>query len=258
VATGINSTYNNTWDSGDILVGVLRDDQSWGFAQINGAIGNDTVTAYNGTYYSTSNNALSGAASYGSYAIGMSFRYNLNMIAPGDQFNFQAQYASGLDGLLLSSGGLSNLSDSSNQRFLGGVERKDSNLVPTTVNASGQITSYGLETGWSIQGMFTHYWAPSWRSNFMLGYAEINPPTASPNNGAATAGLNTQWGRGDAFAAAANLIWSPVKNFDIGLEAEYLHLTSKIQNPSSAFVSAGMPGLTQDGFNTHLRLERTF
>ena len=258
VATAINSTYNNTWDSGYILVGNIRDDQSWGFAQINGAIGNDTVAAYNGSYYPTSNNALSGSASYGSYAIGGAFRINLPMIAPGDQFNFQAQYASGLDGLLLSSGGLSNLSDAANQRFLGGVLRKDSNLVPTMVNASGQITSYGLETGWSIEGMFTHYWTPSWRSNFMLGYAEFNPPTASSNNAAPTAGLNTQWGQGDVFAAAANIIWSPVKNFDIGLETEYLHLTSKLQNPSAAFVSAGMPGLTEDGFNTHLRLERTF
>lgn len=126
------------------------------------------------------------------------------------------------------------------------------------VNATGQITAYGLETGWSIQGMFTHYWTPSWRSNFMLGYAEFNPPAASSWNGGQNAGLNTQWGQGDVFAAAANIIWSPVKNFDIGLETEYLHLTSKIQNPSSNFVSAGLPGLTEDGFNTHLRLERTF
>ena len=91
-----------------------------------------------------------------------------------------------------------------------------------------------------------------WRSNFAVGYAEVTPPTANSNCSAASfladtcSALNTQWGRGDLLQLAANLIWSPTKNFDIGLDVEYLHLDSTLQNPSASYIAAGKPGLHPD------------
>ena len=185
--------------------------------------------------------------------------------AGGDTFHFQAQYAQGFDGLLLSTGGLSNLSDASNKRLLGGVIRAD---FESRADAGQRERRGRPPTGGPMAGActacITHYWSPNWRSNLRwdMPRSPRRRRIASTLTVAGVctrnAGLNTQWGRGESLQAAANLIWSPVKNFDIGLEAEYLHLTSKLQNPSAAFVAAGAPGLTEDGFNTHLRLERTF
>ncbi|HWG07141.1 MAG TPA: hypothetical protein VG271_19225 [Beijerinckiaceae bacterium] len=59
-------------------------------------------------------------------------------------------------------------------------------------------------------------------------------------------------------ALAGNIIWSPTQNFNIGFEAEYLHLSSVPQNPSTTFVAAGSPGLMESAVIYHLRLERQF
>jgi hypothetical protein len=248
-------TYVNHFDTGYVLVGNVRDDQSWGFVQLAGLVTNDSVTN-NGTSLVTSNNTLTGPVKYGAYGFIGSFRINLPMIAAGDQLNFQFGYGHGFIGAVLSQGGLSDISDASNKRGLGGVIRADANLVPTSVTTGGLVNSYGLTNAWGLDALFTHYWAPDWRTNAALEYAQITPPTAGANG--TGAGLNTQWGRGNLFVAVANLIWSPTKNFDIGIEAEYLNLTSKLQNPSAAFLTAGQPGLKEDGFVYHLRLERQF
>jgi hypothetical protein len=96
-----------------------------------------------------------------------------------------------------------------------------------------------------------------------VGYLDITPPTANCSTVSAgvcvqNGGLNTQWGEGKLFQLAGNIIWSPVKNFNIGFEAEYLHLNSTLQNPNSTFVKAGEPGLSENAVIYHLRLERQF
>ncbi len=174
------------------------------------------------------------------------------MIAPGDDFHFQAGYGDGFIGAVESTGGLSDLSNSSNKRAMGGVIRADSNLVPTVVSATGAINAYGETDAWGIYGIFTHYWTPDWRSNLAIGYIDITPPTANCSTLTAAGvcvqngGLNTQWGEGKLLQVAGNIIWSPVKNFNIGFDVEYLHLTSVLQNPSTAFVAAGEPGLDRE------------
>ncbi len=185
------------------------------------------------------------------------------MIAPGDEFHMEGTVSHGFIGGTESTGGLSDLSDSSNKRVNGGVIRSDSNLVPTVVSATGAIDQYGETNSWGIYGIFTHYWTPQWRSNLAVGYLDISPPTANCSTLAAgvcvqNGGLNTQWGEGKLLQVAGNIIWSPTQNFNIGFEAEYLHLNSVLQNPSTAFVAAGEPGLTSSGVIYHLRLERQF
>ena len=207
---------------------------------------NDSL-AYNGTAYSLANNLLLGPKTLGAWGFIGSFRVNLPMIAPGDQVNFQYGYGHGFIGAVLSTGGLSDLSNSSNKRGLGGVIRTDADIVPTSAGG----TSVGLTDAWGVDLMYTHYWTPSWRSNATVQYAEITPPSLN-------ASAPTFWGQGKLFVTSANLIWAPIKNFNIGIEAEYLNLTSKLQNPSVAFVNAGEPGLKSDGFVYHLRLERQF
>jgi hypothetical protein len=57
---------------------------------------------------------------------------------------------------------------------------------------------------------------------------------------------------------AASLIYSPLRDFDIGVEVEYGRLKSAIQNPTADFVKAGMPGLMESNLSTKLRVERSF
>jgi hypothetical protein len=261
VPTAANSTYVNRFDTGYDLVGNVREDQKWGYFQLSGAIGNNTTS----TQPSANYNPKFGPHKYGAYVVGLSFRYNLPFIAPGDQFNFQTEFGHGMDGLVLSTGGLSDVSNSSNKRFLGGVVRADSNLTPTSVDAGGTPLAYGQEDAWAVFGLFTHYWSPTWRSNVGGGYAQFTPPAARANltgcifaTGAGCKGLNTQWGRGKIAQIAGNLVWSPTKDFDMGFELEYLHLASTLQNPSAAFIAAHEPGLIEDGVGAKLRLQRTF
>ena len=94
----------------------------------------------------------------------------------------------------------------------------------------------------------THFWAANWRSNFDAGYVEISPPTSTL----------TQWGKGREFVATGSLIFSPAKDFDIGVELQYVNLKSNIQNASAAFLAAGSPGIRESGWSSKLRVERAF
>ena len=174
------------------------------------------------------------------------------MIAAGDQVWFTANYASGALGGLLSDGGLSALASSSAKRLNGGVIRQDTNLV--SVSGAGTTASpyvFKSTTGWNFAMAATHYWAAQWRSNFSAGYVEINPPTST------TVGA---WGKGKLMEVAGSIIYSPAKDFDIGLEVQYANLKSSLQNltPASAFVVAGSPGLSVSNYTTKLRVERAF
>jgi hypothetical protein len=278
VPVSSNSLYLNQWDTGYELVGNIRYDASWGYIQLAGLAGNDSAgcvssaTSPTGQTCNTTYNALLGPTKYGEFGFMGSFGVKLPMIAPGDEFHAQVGYGSGFIGATESPGSFNDLSDASNKRVLGGVVRSDSNLVPTIVSSGGTIDQYGLTKSWGVYGIFTHYWTPNWRSNVAMGYWEVNPPTANCTAtagltaltgtacgaGFASTGLNTQWGRGNVLQLSGNIIWSPVKNFDIGLDVEYLRINSVLQNPNSTFVAAGSPGLTEDGLIYHLRVERTF
>jgi hypothetical protein len=272
--------YNDSWDTGYELVGNVRYDASWGYIQLAGLTGNDAAGCFSvATTVSPTGqecagyNALLGSTKYGEYGFMGSFGVKLPMIAPGDEFHFQVGYGNGFIGAVESPGSFNDLSDASNKRVMGGVVRSDSNLVPTVLTTGGVAARLGLTTSYGLYGIFTHYWTPNWRSNVAMGYWEVDPPTANCSYGAAatptittgaactanaSTGLNTQWGDGHVFQLSGNIIWSPTKNFDIGLDVEYLRMSSVLQNPTATFVAAGEPGLTEDGLIYHLRFERTF
>jgi hypothetical protein len=250
-----NVTYANRFASCYMLVGNIRYDAKWGFFQLMGAVTENSINAVTLGGGSTTGNSfyspLDGAKNFGAFAAGFGLRYNLSFIAPGDQFHFQAAYEKGIANLIHSGGSLNTGSDSNGSfRWLGGVETYVNNIVATSA-AGATVTSVGQTSGWQVDGVFTHYWSPTWRANAQAGYEEIYVPTA-----AASAGV--QIGGAKMFDAGANLIWSPTKNFDIGVEIDYMHLKNSIQNPTVAFVRAGEPGLAPSNWMSTLRLERQF
>jgi Porin subfamily len=245
--------YSNNALSGVVLVGHLRDTQNWGFVQVAGAVTNNTI---NGTTLTSAYNPLQDPKGYTGWATGFSTLNYLPFIAPGDQLNIQAQFETGLLGLIRSPGGLNDGTDATMKRYLGGVIEVPQDIIPTTVTSSGAVTGVEQSSGFSAMAMYTHYWAPRWRTYADAGYYEIFMPRAQSNGSGA--GLNTQEGNGNAFAGGADLIWSPVRNFDIGAEFAYLRMQERVQNPDAAYIAAGEPGRDESGFAGVFRIQRTF
>ena len=275
VQTSLLDTYNNAWNTGYNWVSTLTYEQKWGHVALSGALGDNSLG--HGTIPGTlvdagSNNPQSGSVTYGAWAIGPEIDIFFPQFAPGDEFYANFSYSVGLLGEVSGTGFNALTGDSPNRKVLGGVIREDSNFTPTSVDANGNITGVGQNAGWEINSSYTHYWTPQWRSNLGVSYLQINPPTANANVGAGCytaiavggtepttcAGLNTQWGKGTLFAVQLNLIWSPVKNFDIGIEGEWGEMRNTLQNPNANFVAAGEPGLNESNWLTMLRLQRGF
>ena len=115
--------------------------------------------------------------------------------------------------------------------------------------------------GWNVAMAATHYWTPQLRSNLTAGYVRLNPPTVS---GALTTASPFQWGRSSVYEVAASLVYSPAKDFDIGLEVQYLNYKTTIQNLALSTGTFGIgvgqtaQGLSGSNISTKLRIERQF
>jgi len=239
------STAYDQLQTAALIVANVRMDQAWGWAAVHGAIGDNSIA--NTTINSS---AAPGQTTYGAYAVGVTSSFKLPMIAAGDQIWVGANYAKGMLGMLLSSGGLSNMATASNHRLLGGVVRVDNNLVQTGgAGTAASVATFDSTTGWNLNAAFTHYWAAQWRSNFSAGYVSLSTPTST---------VASTWGSAKMWEVTGGVIYSPVKDLDIGLEVQYANLKNTMQNPAAAFVAAGQPGLSVNNITTKLRVERSF
>jgi len=241
------------------VVGNVRLDQSWGFAAVHAMYGQNQANTIAGNLNQSATTGMSlpgtaggtvdGYKSFGAYAVGATVSFKLPMIAAGDQVWFGANYADGMLGAILGASGMSNYSTAAQHRMLGGVTRVDQNLAITSL--TGAVAQVSNVKGWNVNMAATHYWSSQWRSNLIAGYVEFNPPT---NTNAAS----PSWGKGQLAVVGASLIFSPVANFDIGLEVQYANLKNRLQNPTVAFVAAGSPGLNENNVTTKFRVERSF
>jgi len=274
---GYAAQYRDTASTSALIVGNVRLDQSWGFAAVHGMVGNNGVqknwvnhtwvapalssdgaqvlggygyvAPFSGFNAPASSSAIStGVETKSGWALGATVNIKLPMIAAGDQMWVSANYADGQLGALMSSGGLNAVASASAKRIMGGLVRIDNNLQVTSA------TTFDSVKGWNVNAAFTHYWTTNWRSNFSAGYVEINPPTVKD----ASAGI--QWGKGQLQLYTAGLIYSPVNNFDMGLEFQYTSLKNQVQNWTA--VSGGtipaLEGLKVNNYTTKFRVERTF
>ncbi len=267
---GNDQTSIQRLDTNNAIVANVRLDQAWGFAAVHGVVGKHTVsnavipgasssaTAPQLTY--TASGTVTGAtnanpASKSGYGVGATVSFNLDMITKGDKIWLTTNYENGWYGAVASSGSLTSPSDgSSGGRTLGGVVRKDANVVYLGTAAAG----YDTTTGWNVGGQYLHNWTSNLRSMFTAAYMQFDPPTQ-----AQTAAI--AWGKGSFTETRASLIYSPVKDMDIGLEFQYLHNNNKLQNTATdvttgnaAWKAAGYNGLNNSNFSTKLRVERSF
>jgi hypothetical protein len=227
------------------FVGALRYDGAWGSAQLMGAVHEintgkfTTIPVAGGAGIGNVVFAPGGVAAvnrvpdttYG-WAVGGGVKVNLPQLAPGDQVWLQGAYGQGAGAY-------------TNTWGPGGVDTLSANLDGTFgVNqVDAAVTSRGtleLTETWSVYGAFLHYWNPEWRSAGFAGYGQTNYDARLRNANFGPAGItlpanaalpavipatlaatNATLRSFDTLYAGGNLIWSPVRDLDIGVEVIY-------------------------------------
>ncbi|CAM2833453.1 hypothetical protein JHFBIEKO_5598 [Methylobacterium mesophilicum] len=237
------------------FVGALRLDQAWGSAQVSAAVHELNVgNLANGTNGTQAGGVGSGPFasiphtnnSYG-YAVQGGVKINTPFIAPGDAFYLQGAYGSGAQlytGYSSFSGSYSqNAATIQGQKF--NQFFNDATINPIT----GQMER---SQSFTVVGSYLHYWTPEWRSAVFASYGEMDfSQKARASQGAVYSLVNSLGGAGGYGAnavgtpgtrffnlsealrdtyqivAGASLIWSPVKDLDIGVEGYYTQIGVK-------------------------------
>lgn len=250
------------------IVGNIRVDQSWGAAQISAAahqvdsslFAASALTAGGSTTYSTP--ALS-SNSYG-FAVQGGLQLNVPYLAPGDKLWLQAAYEKGAFGYIAGNN-LSNSYGAVNQnRYMGsGITPMDYsygwNPQPGSDCVFTGSGSCEQQSGWDITGAFKHYWISTLSSALFGSYLQVNySNNALAGFGGAVGVSNLKESR-----IGTNLVWTPVKNFDIGTEFDWVHLDQSRPAglaSNSVLNAAGLPSFQSNSneFEGRIRVQRAF
>ena len=255
------------------IVANLRVDQPWGSAQLSGAIHRVGVGEYG-----TANlvglpvNTLYNKSDSLGFAVQGGVKFNLPMLAPGDNLWLQATYAKGAVGY----------ANGNNLAFVNGVYTSTNYGVGIARVSSGNgwnmvtdgdcVFTYAgtcdKSTAFAILGSFTHYWTPSVKSWLNATYYQVkysdnstNPiPTAlAAGQTAFLAGVTNY----REFDLVAGLGWNPVRGFEIGAEVTWMH--GIVSRPvglatDATLLAAGLPAFkaSENLFRGRLRMIRAF
>ncbi|KMO41233.1 porin [Methylobacterium tarhaniae] len=218
------------------FVGVLRYDAAWGSAQLSAAVhelnaGNaSSVLTFGGAPIAAGSVVTPRVSTEYGWAVQGGVKFNLPFIAPGDALYLQGSYG---EGAQLYTGyssyiGSYTASAGNTQGAPFATYFTDAAINPVT----GKME---LSTSWTVVGSYLHYWTPEWRSAIIGSYGEMNfgktsrnllgnlnfnglgNPINSPGNFLFSAALRDT----SQIVAGASLIWSPVKDLDIGVEGLY-------------------------------------
>ena len=232
------------------VIGNLRVDQAWGAAQLMAAYTpNSMLTSQAGNPNPTIKVSKAG------WAVGGGLMINLPMLAKGDRLYLMAAYA---DGAIDFTHSRYPNGNTSHGRLMGGMRVQYSNLV--LYSPAANVVSSASSKSFSIAAIFRHYWTPTLRSSFAVSYLDVKAPgVQSIQNWYTAGGIKGT----TAYAVGANLVWSPTRGFDIGLELAYRKVNNKLTAVGPVWGSAGAPntiGVKQnpDMFFGRIRVQRTF
>jgi hypothetical protein len=213
------------------VVAALRVDQSWGSAQLMGAlhqvragtVGLGSVLGYNKT----------------GYAIGAGVKINLPALAAGSNFMIEAVYAQGALHYLNARGTISARAGVAGSFGLAAIDSYDDRIVRVDGFTRAQLTK-----GFSVVASLQHFWTPQVRQSLFGSYMSID-------YGAQGGLLATRLRDITEYRIGTNIIWSPVSGLDIGVEVLY------------ANVEGGRRGLgdtkfRDDAWQARLRIQRDF
>jgi hypothetical protein len=235
------------WQSPDV-VGNLRIEQSWGGAQVMGAL-HEVNPGYYGML------PVSGHAgdSWG-WAVGAGVRFNTPFVSQGDWFQSQVNVTEGaLRYLSFFNEGNYAKVDGSTEGY--GVM---SDCILGGTIAAGTATGCTLTSAWSVNASYEHYWTPQWHQSFVGSYMAVNYDSAanaqlcalaglgagSGSTAVATPGCNNNW---STWGVGSRLQWDVTKTFYLGVEVLYDHLNSAA-TPTGALPAVA--ALTNSGATT--------
>lgn len=259
------------------IVGAFRIDQPWGGAQISAAAHqlrssiytrNATVaTPVTGVPLGTAIPAVS-QEDYG-YAAQLGLQFNLDKFAPeffpeGDKLWIQGTYARGAVGYLMGNNLSFNGGPVNGNAFYGygnGGVKASNGWEFTSFDCIWTAGAHcDKSTGWAALAAFKHYWTPTLSSGLYGSVLELYySPSAIADFGGGVGAVNTT-----EYRIGSNLVWTPIKNFDLGGELMYLrdnhHSRPVGLAPDIALWSVGLPSwkganATVEG---RLRLQRSF
>jgi hypothetical protein len=235
----INSATPGGFEYPDVVANV-RLDQAWGSAQLSGALhDNSVVNSFVPFGAPVGAAAINGDDEIG-WAVQAGVMFKLPFIAPGDQLWLNAAYSEG-------AGGYNGLPSSATFTRFTEVRAPISDVFVDQFGGVQQTEVF------SVSGKFLHYWLPNLRSNFFGGYAKVDfngaasafvCPTSLGLTAAACATDASRVGVGfnsvDIVELGANVIWTPVKQLDIGVEAVYRSFST--DNPVAVPFAGGTFG----------------
>jgi hypothetical protein len=257
------------------FVGTLRVDQAWGSAQLSAAMHQVRVGGFatpfavgvapipGVTTFLNENAALD--SEYG-WAVQGGVKLNLPFIAAGDNLYLQAAYAEG--GLDYTISGTWAFGSATGAAGFGGAStgRFSYQLADGIIDPFRR--EIRLTESFSALASFLHYWTPTVRQAIFGAYAEVDIPSLNVPAGVAVPATlvnanNVGLLRDFSFwTVGTNLIWSPVKDLDIGVEVMYDN--TRLRGPSvvdqSSCTVAGCFRRTneQDTWYGRLRVQRDF
>ncbi len=233
------------------IVAAVRYDAAWGSAQLSGAYHQldsvpVSVLTRNGT------TGLVGASvtrtpSANGFAVLGGVKILLPMLAKGDSLTLQGTYTSGamdyVDPVDYQPVGLANVYNST------------TNGVPTTfgvpLNDAFTLTDghIGLTRAAGGFGAYRHYFIDSVYGTVFGDYLSIVTPVEAQR-------LGTGYDSASIYQIGGNVVWTPVKDFQIGAEVLYSDISYARANQTAATL-ATLPGDVDD-YRARLSLRRAF
>ena len=255
------------------IVGNLRLDQPWGAVQLSAAAHQVRASLFASPALATPPIVPGAFAfpaltsnNYG-FAVQGGVQLNADYLSPGDKLWLQAAYEKGAFGYIAGNNLAYSYGSVNQNRFSG------SGFTPLDyaegwnpqINSDCVFTgSFSCEQQWGfdITGAYRHYWIPSLSSGIYGSYMEVHYPANALNGfGGAVGVSNLKEGR-----VGTNLVWTPIKNFDIGAEFMYVHLNETRpvglapNSGAGSLTAAGLPAFQPNNnqYEGRLRVQRAF
>ena len=249
------------------IVGNLRLDQPWGAAQLSAAAHQVDASLFAASALTTPPTTYAFPAltsnSFG-FAVQGGVQLNADYLSPGDKLWLQAAYEKGAFGYIAGNNLAYGYGSVNQNRFPGaGITPLDG--VPgwnPQINSDCVFTGSGAceqQWGWDITGAYKHYWLPILSSAIYGSYLEVHyPANALAGFGGAVGVSNLKEAR-----IGTNLVWTPLRGFDIGAEFMYVHLNETRPvglAPDSTLTAAGLPAFQSNNnqYEGRLRIQRAF
>ena len=248
--SGVASAAHYAGETIPDIVGVLRYDQTWGSAQLSAAY--HEVQTTSGIFAGTGGQGYTGADADG-FAVQGGLRIKLPMLAAGDDLWLEGAYQ---NGAYLYQDSASFMNAGFSTSAVGGFQHVDRDAIAIhTPGAAAGSYSLQLGEGFSAMLAFNHYFTPNFHDVIFGSYEQTSYGRAK----------NFDWtigGLGDAseYRVGNQFLWDPVKNLEIGLEVDYLHIDQTLAHNVGVAATALPVGVQQNpsNYEARLRIERDF